>query len=718
MNKHLVAALLALLLAAGPAFAQDDPPARVGRLSYVEGTASFRTTDQPQWSLVTVNYPVVAGQSFWTEPQSRLEIEVGGTESRLDESSLVEIAALDDQATRLQLDQGVLNLRIGTVPPGGVRVTTAFGEIGLVTPGRYHIDAGRPTGDQPADHLVVAALEGSAEFNAPGSTLAVRAGESAYIGGDPLTAQVTPAGSTPFDDWANERDRRAAAPQTQRYVSPQTTGYQDLDDYGRWNAEPDYGAVWYPTDVAADWQPYRNGHWAWVAPWGWTWIDDAPWGFTPFHYGRWVEVHNRWGWRPGERAERPVYAPALVAFIGGSGFGITIAAGPAEPAVGWVPLAPDEVYHPYYRASQDYVRNVNVTNVNRTVINNINVTNVTVVNNVTVNSFRNQQAAVVVPAAAFTRAAPVQRAAVVVPHSELAQAHVAADLQHLPPTAAARAGRAVPAAATAVVPKANAPAAVAKTPVTPVALPAANEPALPPAPGPKVDQRQGHLPASTPSAAGHPGPVATTPTNPAPPRDLRNAHLPAATPGQPGAAPTPPHPAVATVTPTHPTVPATTPPPSRPALSTVTPPPPPHPAVTTVTPPPPRPALTTVTPPPPPAPAVTAATPTPPPPRPAVTAVTPPPPPRPAATRPPPPVVVPPRPPPVVLVTPPRPPPVVLVTPPRAPPVVVVAPSRPPPAVIAQPKPPPPPPPHPVAQTAPVNQPPHGGPPPKDKKKP
>jgi hypothetical protein len=52
-------------------------------------------------------------------------------------------------------------------------------------------------------------------------------------------------------------------------------------------------------------------------------------------------------------------------------FGITIAAGPAEPAVGWVPLAPDEVYHPHYCASRDYVRNVNVTNVNRTVINNI-----------------------------------------------------------------------------------------------------------------------------------------------------------------------------------------------------------------------------------------------------------------------------------------------------------------------------------------------------------
>jgi hypothetical protein len=762
MNKYLVATFLALLLAAGPAVAQEDPPARVGRLSDIEGTASFHTTDHPQWSLAILNYPVVAGQSFWTEPQSRLEMQVGGTEFRLDESSLVEIAALDDQATRVQLDQGVLNLHIGTVPPGGVQVTTPFGEVSIVEPGRYHIDAGRPNGDQPADHLVVTALEGNAEFNAPGARAAVLTGESASIGGDPLTAQLTQADSTPFDDWANERERRAAAPETQRYVSPQTTGYQDLDDNGRWNPEPDYGAVWYPTKVAADWQPYRDGHWAWVPPWGWTWVDDAPWGFTPFHYGRWVDIRGRWGWRPGERAERPVYAPALVAFIGGSGFGLAIAAGPAEPAVGWVPLAPDEVYHPFYRASRDYVRNVNVTNVNQTVINNINVTAV----NVTVNNFHNQHATVVVPAAAFTRAEPVQRAAVAVPHAELAQAHVASDLQHLPPTAAARAGRAVPAATTAVVPRANAPARLAKTPVTPVALPAASEPAPPPAPGPKAlqrDHRQSYLPPPTPPTAGHPAATVTTPTTlaaPAP-RDLRTTRLPPAAPGQRGAAPSnqPPPPlphapsaATTNVTPPAPrdlrdshlppvasrqpgAAPSNQPPPSPPrapsaATTNLTPPtprdlrdshpppaapgqpdaappnPPPHPAVAIVTPP--RSTVPTATPPPPPHPALATISP-PTPPRPAVT----------TATRPTPPAVMvtPPRPPLVVTVAPPRPPPIVMVAPPRPPPIVMVAPSRPPPVVISQPKPPPPPPPpHPAAQTAPAKQPPHGGPPPKDKK--
>ena len=57
-------------------------------------------------------------------------------------------------------------------------------------------------------------------------------------------------------------------------------------------------AVWYP-NVYPGWAPYREGHWAWVEPWGWTWVDDAPWGFAPFHYGRWVNVGGRWGWVPG-----------------------------------------------------------------------------------------------------------------------------------------------------------------------------------------------------------------------------------------------------------------------------------------------------------------------------------------------------------------------------------------------------------------------------------
>ena len=138
-------------------------------------------------------------------------------------------------------------------------------------------------------------------------------------------------------------------------------GGDDLSAYGSWSQSSDYGHVWYP-QVAAGWAPYRDGHWAYIAPWGWTWVDAAPWGFAPFHYGRWFQVDGRWGWTPGSGGYGydgpPVYAPALVAFIG-LGVGIGIGAALASGSIGWCPLGPREAYYPWYHTSGGYLRSVN-----------------------------------------------------------------------------------------------------------------------------------------------------------------------------------------------------------------------------------------------------------------------------------------------------------------------------------------------------------------------
>ena len=219
------------------------------------------------------------------------------------------------------------------------------------------------------------------------------------------------------------RDRRWDRSASARYVSPEVVGFADLDQYGTWRPAADYGHVWFPRDVPRDWAPYRYGHWSWVDPWGWTWIDDAPWGFAPFHYGRWATIGGRWGWIPGPVNVRPVYAPALVAFIGGDNFQFSISTG-STAGIGWFPLAPGEVYRPAYVASRDYVRNVNVSNtvVNTTVINNIyNQTNVTQVN------YRNAQvgnAVTAVPATVFAQSQNVNRAAVAVSRDVVVRSRV------------------------------------------------------------------------------------------------------------------------------------------------------------------------------------------------------------------------------------------------------------------------------------------------------
>jgi hypothetical protein len=174
------------------------------------------------------------------------------------------------------------------------------------------------------------------------------------------TAGADQKSSDQFLTWVEESDQEQGPQPPQhstRYVSAETTGADALDRYGHWETLPDSEPVWFPTSVPSDWAPYRFGHWDWIKPWGWTWIDDQPWGFAPFHYGRWVNLDGRWGWLPGAVEPQPVYAPALVAFIDtpdGPGGGPD-----AGPGVGWFPLGPGDDYSPWYGAGRAYITAVN-----------------------------------------------------------------------------------------------------------------------------------------------------------------------------------------------------------------------------------------------------------------------------------------------------------------------------------------------------------------------
>src|SRR6185436_17171226 len=97
-----------------------------------------------------------------------------------------------------------------------------------------------------------------------------------------------------------------------------------------------------------------------------------------------ANIRGNWGWVPGPVRTRAYYAPALVVFVGGSNFRLSISGGGS--GVAWFPLAPREVYRPAYTTSRGYFENINRSNtvVNTTVINNYynntNVTNVVYAN--------------------------------------------------------------------------------------------------------------------------------------------------------------------------------------------------------------------------------------------------------------------------------------------------------------------------------------------------
>ena len=422
----LSAALALLSLAAPPVFAQDtsdrppyasvqpppdqaqgqdeDPPSRIARLSLAQGAVSLEPAGAQEWATADVNRPLTTGDKLWTDQNSRAELDIGSAAIRLGNTTGFSFLNLDDHSAQMRVTAGTVIVRVRALDPGdNYEIDTPNLAVSLLQPGAYRVEV-----NDTGDATVVEVSEGDAQAVGDGQGYPIHAQQRATFSGTKqlLSAIGSLGAPDELDDWSLSRDRQvqAAEAQEQQYVSPQATGYADLDNNGRWEDSPDYGYVWTPTTVAVGWSPYRFGHWVWIAPWGWTWIDDAPWGFTPFHYGRWVTWRGSWCWVPGPRRERPVYAPALVAWVGAPTVGVAIGAG-----VGWFPLGPREVYLPTYRVSPRYVQLVNVTNtvhVDRTYITNVyenRVTNIAYINRNVRGGFTTVSRSV------FTSAQPVGR---------------------------------------------------------------------------------------------------------------------------------------------------------------------------------------------------------------------------------------------------------------------------------------------------------------------
>jgi hypothetical protein len=513
--------LLGLTVLAWTMWAGADPPTRVARLGYISGAVSFSPAGENDWVLATMNRPLITGDRLWVDAGARAELQVGSAVIRMGGSTSVALLNLDDRVAQVQLAQGTLNVRVRRLGPQEVfEIATPNLAYSIRRPGQYRIDV-----DPAGDTTAVVVRSGQAEVYGDGAAYVVNAREAYRFAGTDLSdyEYFEAPRADEFDRWSSDRDRRGAV--SARYVSRDVIGYEDLDDYGSWRVTEGYGNVWVPTRVAAGWSPYHDGHWAWVDPWGWTWVDDAPWGFTVSHYGRWANIRGTWGWVPGPIRSRPVYAPALVAFVGGSNFQIAISIGNVL-GVAWFPLGPRDVYRPSYPVSRSYFNNINTSN---TTINTTNITNV--YNNVNVRNitYINQRvpgAIVAVPNTAFVQSQPVGKAAVRLSKEAIAKAPVTAVAAVAPVQASVRG-----AAAAGSKPPAEAlkRPVVAKAPPPPAPVPfAAKQAALAAQPGKPLDAAA--LAAVKPTAPV-PAPLVkvVTPTKPAVAPPKRQAATPRGT---------------------------------------------------------------------------------------------------------------------------------------------------------------------------------------------
>jgi hypothetical protein len=376
------AAAACLAMASASSQAQDDPPPQAGRLAIVNGAVSIQPAGTNDWGQAYLNYPVGSGDRIFTDSDGRAEIQVGRTYVRIGPNSDVTFVDFSSDAITFGIAQGAIHVRTRGLWDGqALYVQTPSGSTTVNGPANFRVDV------YPDQQTAIFTnyegdvyVSGANDFGmdtGPGQALEL-------VGTNPVYPQwLQPADGDDLDRWSDRRDQQIARAASFRYVNAEVPGAEDLDAYGDWSPGTDYGDMWFP-NVPPGWAPYHNGHWVNHAPWGWVWIEDEPWGYAPFHFGRWVSYRGRWGWIPGQRAEHPVWSPALVVFAGGiqfGGGGVSV----------WFPLGPGEPYRPWYPCSQRYVDRVNITNiqesrqvhVQNTYVNVVNVTNVTNVTNIT-----------------------------------------------------------------------------------------------------------------------------------------------------------------------------------------------------------------------------------------------------------------------------------------------------------------------------------------------
>jgi hypothetical protein len=395
-----------------PAAVWAEPPARVGRLDLIDGSVSFRPASSQEWALATLNYPLTTGDQLWTDSGSRAEAHIARAAVRLAPQTDFSVLLLDDQTARLQITQGSLDIRLRSLGTDqSYEVVTPDSSIALLQPGSYRIDV--PQGG--ATDVIV--RSGDARFSVAASSVQVSADQYALVT-DPATGsfqlRVAPAPDA-WEQWCIALDRNEDRYASDHQIPHSVVGWEDLDEYGAWVTLPDYGLCWQPTGVVPGWAPYRFGHWAWVGPWGWTWIDNEPWGFAPFHYGRWAFVSDSWYWVPGLIPPHPIWAPALVVFFGGDDWGASFASG---PGIGWCPLAPGEPYVPPYHVGRVYLRDINSAYARNQDFDHFDARHYRYIN-------RSVEGAVtVVPRQAFVDAQPVDRAALHLRQAEIGRAGV------------------------------------------------------------------------------------------------------------------------------------------------------------------------------------------------------------------------------------------------------------------------------------------------------
>ena len=339
---------VALALAALPLFAQEQTSPGVARVSVMQGDVSMKRGDSGEWMAVTLNTPLLPGDSIATGAGARVEVQLDYSNVlRLAQNSEAKIADLSRSRIQLQVARGTADLAVFQGNQASSEVDTPNVAVQPLRDGTYRIDV------NSASLSLVTVRRGQAQISTPQGSTTINEGQQITVEGaqNPQYQVVSARPLDSWDNWNTDRNRVFENAQNYNHVNRYYTGAQDLDTYGHWVYVPNYDWCWTPY-INAGWVPYSNGRWVWEPYYGWTWVSYEPWGWAPYHYGRWFFYGSSWFWWPGAVTPYyyPVWGPAWVSFIG-FGYGyyhFSFGFGYGFRSIGWCPLGPRDRYHPWW----------------------------------------------------------------------------------------------------------------------------------------------------------------------------------------------------------------------------------------------------------------------------------------------------------------------------------------------------------------------------------
>jgi len=304
----LLAGICAVAQEAKPQAQPSPPPQETkytndsfARLSFIDGNTYIQRAADLAYEEGQVNMAIAEGDRIGTT-EGRAEIYLGKKGYlRLDQNSKVDFLGLPKKGTelvRLRVWAGSMYLDVkGLDKEKSIEVLTTDATFYVLDNGLYRIDV------KEGQETEILVFSGMVEASGAEGSMLVKQEQRVSVSEGRFPAKPVSffaAVDDPFDRFNSDREAKTHRTLARRYLSGELEDFEgELDEYGDWVENDEFGYVWVPRNMGLDWRPYYWGRWSWLPMAGWSWLPYESWGWSTYHYGRWHWGMNLgWYWIP------------------------------------------------------------------------------------------------------------------------------------------------------------------------------------------------------------------------------------------------------------------------------------------------------------------------------------------------------------------------------------------------------------------------------------